>query len=287
VKLPPTRSGGAAIVVVAVGLLAAVGGMAIYAGLHAGGAPKTNAGPSSRASEEPAIVAPAAPNAPEEHAEVAPPATPPAVAHPTAAPVAPPTTPAVVAPTTPPTVTPTTPPVVAPTTSPVVTRPTTQPVVAHPTATSNGTAGDRVTMTTTPAGATVFVDGELKGTTPGEMAVAPGKHVFVVLAEGQKMVKREIEVAPGGKIELTLEPAKLTAPVAGGDGLKVRCKSHGEIRIFVDGQDSGRTCPNDERISVAPGPHKLGLYSARTGETHELDRDVAEGNNSTRVYVTY
>ena len=92
-----------------------------------------------------------------------------------------------------------------------------------------------------------------------------------MLAEGQKLVKREIDVAPGRKLELTLEAAKLTAPVAGGDGLKVRCKSHGEIRIFVDGQDSGRSCPNDERISVAAGPHKIGAYSARTGEMHELD----------------
>jgi hypothetical protein len=142
-------------------------------------------------------------------------------------------------------------------------------------------------VVTTPEGATVFVDGEQKGTTPAQIAVAPGKHALVVLAEGQKMVKREIEVVAGGKVELALEAAKLTAPVAGSDGLKVRCKSQGEIRIFVDGQDSGRTCPNDERISVAPGMHKIGLYSARTGETHELEREVVEGNNSTRVYVTY
>ena len=60
-----------------------------------------------------------------------------------------------------------------------------------------------------------------------------------------------------------------------------------KIRIFVDGQDSGRSCPNDERISVAAGSHKIGLFSARTGEMHEVEHEVVEGNNSTRVYVKY
>ncbi len=101
------------------------------------------------------------------------------------------------------------------------------------------------------------------------------------------MVKRTVDVVPGGRLDLSLEHAKLSADVAGDAGLKVRCRSHGELRIFVDGEDSGRTCPNDERISVAPGPHKIGLYSVRTGEMHELDHDIAEGNNSTRVYVKY
>ncbi len=142
-------------------------------------------------------------------------------------------------------------------------------------------------MTSTPDGAALFVDGENKGTTPAQIAVAPGRHKLIVLGEGQRMVKREVDFVPGGRLDLALEAARLPAPIAGSAGLKVRCKSHGEIRIFVDGADSGRTCPNDERISVAPGPHQIGLYSARTGEMHELEREVTEGNNSTRVYVRY
>ena len=89
-------------------------------------------------------------------------------------------------------------------------------------------------VASTPDGASVFVDGEAKGTTPAQVAVAPGRHQLVVL-----------------------------------------------------GEDSGRSCPNDERISVAPGPHKIGLYSVRTGEMHEAEHEVTEGNNSTRVYVRY
>src|SRR6185312_14107520 len=171
VKLPPKRSGGAALVLVGVGLLAAVGGMAIYAGLNTGNPTPALAGTNEGAGAKQAVVAPAVVDAAhvEERAE------------------APADLAQAVARKVEPTPTPPTTPTVAP--------------------------------TTTPTAATLFVDGELKGTTPTEVAVGAGKHAFVVLAEGQKMLKREVDVTPGGKIELALEPARLTAPVAGKDGL--------------------------------------------------------------------
>ncbi|MFI5288594.1 MAG: hypothetical protein ACHQ17_03045, partial [Polyangia bacterium] len=89
------------------------------------------------------------------------------------------------------------------------------------------------------------------------------------------------------RVDWTLAPARLPAELAGDAGLKVRCKTQGELRIFVDGADSGRQCPNDERISVKPGPHKIGLYSPRTEKTVELEHEVEEANYSTRVYTRY
>jgi hypothetical protein len=173
--------------------------------------------------------------------------------------------------------------------APDPTKLTPQATAAPPARTATPPSGPTFVIASTPDGATVFVDGEERGTTPAQIAAAPGHHALVVLGEGHKMVKRSVELVAGGRLDLQLEPARLTAAVAGSDGLKVRCHTHGELRIFVDGEDSGRTCPNDERISVTAGPHKIGLYSARTGEMHELEHevDVAEGNNSTRVYVKY
>jgi serine/threonine-protein kinase len=284
VKLPPaSRSGGLA-VLGGVALLAAVGGLAIYAGLSGNQTP-TATGSSGAATNQPTVSAPAtddlsrAAQAEPDLAvavvrNIAPTPTPGPTATPTKAPIPTPT----------PTPTPTPPPMPAPAPAP------TPPPTAAPTATPPTAPGPGETMfavASTPDGASVFVDGEAKGTTPAQVAVAPGRHQLVVLGEGNKMVKREIDVAPGGHLELTLEAAKLPPPIAGSAGLKVRCKTHGELRIFVDGEDSGRSCPNDERISVAPGPHKIGLYSVRTGEMHEAEHEVTEGNNSTRVYVRY
>ncbi|MDB4969182.1 MAG: serine/threonine protein kinase [Myxococcales bacterium] len=178
--------------------------------------------------------------------------------------------------------------------APTAAPPSAAPTTAAPTTAAAGMARSAAAspegtfeVVTTPAGAALFVDGEPRGTTPAQLSVAAGAHKLVIAGEGQKLVKREVTVTPGGRLELTLEAAKLPPSVAGGEGLKVRCKTRGEVRLYVDGEDSGRSCPNEERISVTAGPHKIGLYSPRTDEMHEVEQEVAQGNNSTRVYVKY
>jgi hypothetical protein len=133
----------------------------------------------------------------------------------------------------------------------------------------------------------VFLDGEARGTTPVELKVAPGKHQLVVVGEHQKVLKREVDVKAGGRLALALELARLPSELSGHAGLKVRCRTQGELRILVDGVDTGLSCPNDERISIAPGTHKIGLYSPRSDTTHEVDHDVVDASYSTRVYVKF
>ena len=278
VKLPQPGRGGGLAVLGGVALLAAVGGLAIYAGLSGNQQPTTTAS-SGAATNQPTVSAPVVA---EDLARTA--QTSPDLATAVVRNIAPTPTPG---PTVTPTATPTPKPTPTPPATPPAT-PTPAPPVPAPTPPATPGPGETTfAVASTPDGATVFVDGEAKGTTPAQVAVTPGRHKLVVLGEGQKMVKREIDVAPGGHLDLTLEAAKLPPPIGGSAGLKVRCKSHGELRIFVDDEDSGRTCPNDERINVAPGTHKVGLYSARTGEMHEAEHEVTEGNNSTRVYVRY
>lgn len=148
--------------------------------------------------------------------------------------------------------------------------------------------GGGFTVETTPPGAMIFVDGVPSGTTPAQLATPPGAHRLVIAAEHMQLIKRVVEVTPGGKLALTLEPAKLPPTLAGRAGLKVRCRqTQGELRIFIDGVDSGLSCPNEERISVVEGTHKIGLYDPRNDRTHDLEREVTEGDYSTRVYVKY
>ncbi|HEX9102863.1 MAG TPA: PEGA domain-containing protein [Polyangia bacterium] len=299
VKLPPAQRGGTIAVLGGVVLLAAGGAFAIYAGLS-GSAHLATTSQGATVNPPTRIVA-----APEERTPVTAAPSAPAAAAPAPAPsgtaTEPGPAPAAVAarpssapgavetahaPTpAPPTVATTTPASAAPTTAPAP-APTTAPAPA-PTSPGAVPSGPTFAISSTPDGAAVFVDGESYGATPAQIALAPGRHALVVLGEGHKLAKRIVDFVPGGRLDVPLEPARLSADVAGDAGLKVRCRSHGELRIFVDGEDSGRTCPNDERISVAPGSHKIGLYSARTGEMHEVEHEVTEGNNSTRVYVKY
>jgi hypothetical protein len=170
---------------------------------------------------------------------------------------------------------------------PGATKPATGAAIAANPAKPPAAAAGAFTIASTPAGAAVFVDGEARGSTPVQLDVSEGRHKLVVAGEHQKLIKRDVEVKAGGRLELTLEPARLPSELSGHAGLKVRCHSQGELRILVDGTDTGLSCPNDERISVAPGTHKIGLYSPRTDATHEVDHEVVDASHSTRVYVKF
>ncbi len=147
----------------------------------------------------------------------------------------------------------------------------------------------KVTIVTTPAGAAVWIDHALVGTTPLSVPVAVGKHHLLLVRDGMKIIERNVGIdASGAAMDETLEPVKLPSDVAGEGGLKVRCRTTGELRIRVDGHDTGYTCPNADRISVAPGAHKIGLYSPRTGEVREVDGEIDDDpDHSKRIYVRF
>jgi hypothetical protein len=140
-------------------------------------------------------------------------------------------------------------------------------------------------LTTTPPGAQLYVDGEPKGASPLQLQLAPGRHLVVAMAERSKLKKEELHIKGATELSWTLEPAK----TSGSGGLKVRCaKTKGELRILVDGADTGLTCPNDVRINIEPGEHTVGLYSPRTDKTVEVHAEVKDDpDHSTRVYTTY
>ena len=71
-------------------------------------------------------------------------------------------------------------------------------------------------------------------------------------------------------------------------GLKIICtRSPGFWRVFVDGVDTGRTCPVEERIALQPGAHHMTLVAPATGRTIELTHpaNVRDRGASTRVVV--
>jgi hypothetical protein len=74
-----------------------------------------------------------------------------------------------------------------------------------------------------PAGSEVLVDGAPLGASPaGEVLVDPGRHVIEARREGYRPARQVVDVAPGGRLEvsLRLEKAKpaLPPPAPGGGG---------------------------------------------------------------------
>jgi hypothetical protein len=146
---------------------------------------------------------------------------------------------------------------------------------------------DALDLRTEPPGAAIFVDGEAHGSSPALVRLTGGSHRLVLLADGRKLYKQAVLVAGTTPLSITLEAARLPAGIAGNAGLKVRCHTQGELRVLVDGADSGRQCPNETRIPVTPGMHKIGVYLPRSDETHEEPHRIAAGDHSTRIYLKY
>jgi hypothetical protein len=75
--------------------------------------------------------------------------------------------------------------------------------------------------------------------------------------------------------------------MAGEAGLKLVCKTPGVWRVFVDGVDTGRVCPVDERIPLQPGAHHVTLYAPRGDRTVDVERPlvVKDRGASTRIIL--
>jgi hypothetical protein len=73
----------------------------------------------------------------------------------------------------------------------------------------------RVHVETTPAGATVGIDGQPAGvaTTPTDIELPPGHHSLKVAAEGFEPATREVDVTFGSKKDVTVELQKRSEPV--------------------------------------------------------------------------
>ncbi|MCS6913317.1 MAG: PEGA domain-containing protein [Myxococcota bacterium] len=141
-------------------------------------------------------------------------------------------------------------------------------------------------LSTTPAGATVFVDGKPAGRTPLTLNLGDSKRKLVIMAERYQLIQREVD-ASASPLHLNLQPVELPASVAGPARLKVRCSTKGQLRIFVDGHDSGYSCPS-ERINLSPGTHKVEFFRPHTGDRVARTVTIKKGKSSSvRLYTKF
>jgi len=149
----------------------------------------------------------------------------------------------------------------------------------------------RVQISTDPPGALVIVDGVARGRTPTALGLATGAHRLALLLDGYELVREPLHVDGKRTVVRVLQPARLPGALVGHGGLKVRCKLTAglPLRIFVDDADTGRDCPNDERIPLVPGRHHLGLYLPDRDELIAVKKpaDVRSDGRTSRLYLTY
>jgi hypothetical protein len=132
--------------------------------------------------------------------------------------------------------------------------------------------------------ADVFIDGQPRGRTPVVLPLPPGPHKLLLVAEEYQLLRKE--VTAGTALSLKLERAKLPDDVAGEQVVKIKCKSKGELRILVEGNDTGLSCPT-ENLLLAPGKFRFGFLRPATEELQEKQQKVKKGKSPTKMKVKF
>lgn len=141
----------------------------------------------------------------------------------------------------------------------------------------------RIAIQSTPAGATILLDGQPRGVTPIELPdVSAGEHELVLDYNGRR-VRQTVTVAAGATTTVTL-PIEGTAveiagmmPAAAPTTGTVLVQAPFEMEVFEDGRRLGLT---GTRLTVAPGPHLLEIVSDTLAFRTEARVEVVAGRNS-------
>ena len=145
----------------------------------------------------------------------------------------------------------------------------------------------RLEVRSEPRGARVYVDGELRGMSPLDLELPEGLHPIALVAAGWQLWHQRLLVrGEDRRLEVVLAGSQ---HLPGSAGLKVHCVTRDELRIFLDGADTGMDCPNLQRIPIATGRHHLALFSPRGDALVQVQKEVRipQGERSTRIYLRY
>lgn len=141
------------------------------------------------------------------------------------------------------------------------------------------TPSDEIQVNSTPT-ADVYLDGESKGKSPLTLKIKPGPHKLLLVADAYKFFRQE--VSGGQTITAKLAKAALPDDISGPAAVKVKCKRDGELRILVDGNDSGLSCPTSE-LMLKPGKYTLGFLSPTSDELREKPIKVKKKGSKLKV----
>lgn len=79
---------------------------------------------------------------------------------------------------------------------------------------AESSASGKISISSTPAGADIEIDGVFLGNTPSDLAIAEGKRVVKITKKGYQPYERTLQVQPGGsqRIAAELDPVAVTTP---------------------------------------------------------------------------
>jgi hypothetical protein len=134
---------------------------------------------------------------------------------------------------------------------------------------------------TIPPGASIWVDGTLRGTSFAKVFVGRGQHDVALVMAGHRMYRTSVETGAGVIIRRTLE-AIPRAP-AGPAAIHVTCVTQGRYPILIDEREVGHVCTST--VSVSAGRHQVGIYVPQQRKTYSVEAHAQSG--ATPALVTF
>jgi len=127
---------------------------------------------------------------------------------------------------------------------------------------------------TVPPGATVWVDGVIKGKTFADISAGEGGHRIVLIAPGHRMFRDVVDTTRGAIVRRTLVP--VDAPTRGHGFINVDCWPMGQFPILLDEEETGLLCPA-KMIPTSAGKHMVGIFVPPERRTILVETEVAIG----------
>jgi serine/threonine protein kinase len=142
---------------------------------------------------------------------------------------------------------------------------------------ASGSATIAVSVTSKPAGAAVWIDGQERGTTPCTVKLARGTARLTLIRAGYLSHTSTFDIGEGKTVDTTLQA--VAPPLEGDARFRAECKTVGKLPIVVDGRETGILCPYS-RLRVDPGPHSIGVLVPATGKVHAKEITLSAGVRS-------
>jgi len=133
---------------------------------------------------------------------------------------------------------------------------------------------------TVPPGATVWVDGVIKGKTFADIVVGEGGHRIVVIAPGHRMFRDVVDTSRGAIVRRTLAP--IDPPTHGNGFVDVDCLTVGKLPILLDEEETGLLCPA-KMLPTTAGKHLVGIFVPQERRTVLVETTVAMGGKPSVV----
>jgi hypothetical protein len=134
-----------------------------------------------------------------------------------------------------------------------------------------------VSVSSQPAGASVWINGKERGRTPLRVKIQAGRAQVVMVLAGHASATADLTASEG--MAVSKELAAIDPPMTGEARFRAECVTLGKLPIVVDGKETGVLCPFS-KLRVDPGLHRIGLFVPALGKVHEKEVTLHPGVRS-------